>query len=76
MNDDFDIVGNLPRLREGDVYRDELQSLITQLKNNPAEKIVVNTLEGTLDYKDSATLDDFGIMNIQLNHDWKLGTTI
>ena len=71
-----DVVGNLPKLREGDVYRDELQSLITQLKNNPSDKIVVNLEEGTLDYEDTAGLDDYGIMNIQLNHDWKIGTPI
>lgn len=76
MYQDRDIVGDLPKLKEGYVYRDELQSLITQLKNNPSENIVVNLAEGTLDYKTSSGLNDYGIMNIQMNHDWRIGTPV
>ena len=72
----MDVVGNKSKEREADVYRDELQSLITQLKANPSEKIVIDLENGTVNYKDTATLLDYGIMNIQMNHDWKIGIII
>ena len=68
--------GMLRMYGDATVYRDELQSLLTQLKNNPADKLVINIAEGTVDYKDTSGLDDYAIMNIQINHDWKVGSTI
>lgn len=73
---DFDSDGHQTMHGQATVFKDELQSLIAQLKNNPSDKLVINTEEGTLDYKDNATLADYAIMNVQINHDWKINSTI
>ena len=68
--------GTLRMYGEATVFKDELQSLLVQLKNNPADQLVLNIAEGTLDFKDTATLTDYAAMNVQINHDWKIGSTV
>lgn len=68
--------GTIRMYGDATVFKDELQSLITQLKNNPADQLVINIAEGTLDFKATATLVDYAVMNVQINHDWKIGSTI
>lgn len=58
------------------MWRDELQSIIAQQKNNPADRITTNYAEGTLDYKATAVLADDAVMNIQMNHGWDVGSEI
>lgn len=57
-------------------WRDELGSLLVQSKNNPSAKLTENYAEGTLDYTASATTDNYAIINVQLNHDWKTNSTL
>jgi len=58
------------------VFRDELHDMITAGKNNPSAKVVDNYPEGSVTYGSNADLTEYVIMNVQLNHDWKLGTDI
>jgi len=58
------------------VYRDELQDLTIETKNNPSSNITDDITEGTVSWSDSADLNDYAFMNIQINHDWKIGTTV
>lgn len=57
-------------------FRDELNDLVKQGNNNPADKIETNFAEGTLDFKTTATIDNYVTMNIQLNHDRKLASNV
>lgn len=68
--------GNLRLLGDATAFRDLLQSLIGQRLESPSSDIVQNSAEGTLTFKDSATLLDYATMNIQLNHDWLIGSDI
>lgn len=58
------------------VYRDELQSLIKEGLNNPSAQITQNFTDVTLDFSDSSDLTDYVVINIQINHDWKIGSPI
>lgn len=60
----------------GTCWRDELNDLTVILKNNPSDKITIDAAEGTVHFKDTATPSDFALMNVQLNHDRKLGMAI
>jgi hypothetical protein len=75
-NTSFDSAGHQTMNGTATVFKDELQSLLLQLKNNPSDNLVVNVAEGTLDYKDSATTADYAVMNVQINHDWKIGSIV
>lgn len=57
-------------------YRDELNDLIKGASQNPSSHLVYDYTEGTLDFKDSCDLNDWALMNVQINHDWKLGSAI
>lgn len=57
-------------------YNDELQSLITQEKGNPSDRIVTNISEGVVDITDQAGLTNYIIINIQLNHGWVVGSDL
>jgi hypothetical protein len=73
---EFEADGTLKFNGAATVYRDELQSLAVQLKNNPSDKIVLNIAEGTTEWKNNAGLDDYAVMNVQLNHDRKQGSQV
>lgn len=72
----FDSSGHQTMTGTATVFKDQLQSLLVQLKNNPADKLVINIAEGSLDFKDSSTTSDYAVMNIQINHDWKIGSEV
>lgn len=61
---------------EATCWRDELESLIKAASNNPASRLAYDFVEGTLDYKTNATTADYATMNIQINHDWKAGSSV
>lgn len=61
---------------ESTVFRDELNALIGQKLETPASDIIVNIVEGSLTFKSSCTTADYVTMNVQLNHDWKMGSNI
>jgi hypothetical protein len=58
------------------VFRDEMNDLITKLKNNPSDKLVNNLEEASVTYKNNATTADYAVMSIQLNHDRKNGAAV
>jgi len=57
-------------------FRDEMNQLILQLKNNPSDKLINNVSEGSVTYKNNTGLNDYSTMSIQLNHDRKNGAPI
>jgi len=57
-------------------FRDELNDLIKTGTNNPSSHLVLDLTEGTLDFKDNCDLNDWALMNVQINHDWKLGSDV
>lgn len=75
-NTSFDDDGHQTMTGNATVFKDELQSLLTQLKNNPADRLVANIAEGTLDFKSNAVLADYAVMNVQINHDAKIGANV
>jgi hypothetical protein len=75
-NTSFDDDGHQTMNGNATVFKDELQSLLTQLKNNPADRLVENIAEGTLDFKNNAVLADYAVMNVQINHDAKIGANV
>jgi hypothetical protein len=72
----FGADGSFRMYGDATVWRDDYRDLLVQTRNNPSAKLTENVAEGTLDYTDSAGLNDYARMGIQLNHDWKPGTTI
>ena len=72
----FEADGTMEAVGDATCYRDELNDLIKGATNNPASKLVIDYDEGTLIYKNNATLAEWALMNIQLNHDWELGSDI
>lgn len=72
----FDENGFMRKVGTATAYRDELQSLIKEAKNNPSDRITDNYAEGTLDFKTTAIPADYAIVNIQINHDWKVGSDV
>jgi hypothetical protein len=61
---------------DASVFRDEIHTLLHQSKNNASARIVDNIAEGSLTYKNNATVADYAIMSIQLNHDRKNGADV
>ena len=72
----IDTDGNLTLYGAATQFRDELNDLIKQSTNNPSSHLVQDFAEGTLDFKNNCDLNDYAVMNIQINHDYKLGTTV
>jgi hypothetical protein len=68
--------GTTTLIGDATVYRDEYSSLIGQRLESPASDITQNNAEGSLTFDDGCTLADYVTMNVQLNHDWKLDSTI
>jgi hypothetical protein len=58
-------------------WRDELQSVTSARLTSPAGDFVLNDPEGSITSKISSRYPtDYVSMNLQINHDWALGTTI
>ena len=73
---EFEADGTLKFHGDATVFRDEMHTLLHQSKNNASARMVDNIAEGSLTYKDNATVDDYAIMSIQLNHDRKNGADV
>lgn len=58
------------------VFRDEFGSILNARLENPSSRIQEDTTEGALKFKATATNADWALINIQLNHSWKLGSSI
>ena len=57
-------------------WLDELSPLVGARLENPSSHIVAHVDEGTLTFKDNCDLDDYAVMSVQLNHDWKSNSDI
>ena len=57
-------------------YRDELNDLTARNFESPASAIVRNNAESSLTFKTTARLVDYATMNVQINHDWLMGSTV
>ena len=68
--------GTLSLVGGATTFKDLLQSLIGQKLESPSSDVTLNAAEGTLTFEDSSTILDYVIMNIQMGHDWKIGSTI
>jgi len=73
---EFEADGTIKFHGDATVFRDEMHTLIHQSKNNAAARMVDNVAEGSLTYKDNATVADYAVMSIQLNHDRKNGAAV
>lgn len=58
------------------VFVDELNDLLKTGTNNPSAHIVQDLSEGVLHYKNNCDLSDYALMNVQINHYWKLGSDV
>jgi hypothetical protein len=58
------------------VYRDELNDLIKSASQNSFSHLVYDYTEWTLDFKTTCNLNDWALMNVQINHDWKEGSSV
>lgn len=73
---EFEADGTMVAKGDATCFRDELQDLVKAAANNPASRLAYDFADGSLVYKINATVSDYAVMNIQINHDWKLGTPI
>jgi hypothetical protein len=72
----FEVDGTMVAYGKATTFRDELNDLSRTGLNNPANAIEVDTTENTLNFKTNAVITDYATMNIQLNHDRKLGSNV
>jgi len=68
--------GTMQAIGTATCFRDELNDLIKSASQNPSSHLVFDYIEGTLDFKDNCDLNDWSLMNVQINHDWKSGSDV
>lgn len=73
---EFQSDGSLVLYGEATAFRDEFGPLIGARLESPASKIVTNAAEGSLTFKDSATLVDYVVTPVQINHDAVTGAVV
>lgn len=73
---EFEADGTLVFHGTATVFRDELNDLLKTGLNNPDAHIVQDLTEGTLDFKTNCDLNDWALMNVQINHDWLQGSAV
>lgn len=73
---EFEEDGTLVAYGNATCYRDELNDLLKTGLNNPAARIEKDLTESCLIFKTTATTEDWAAMNVQINHDWKAGSSI
>ena len=72
----FEADGTMQAAGAATCYRDELNDLIKASVNNPSSRLEFDFTEAALKFKTNAVITDYAIMNVQLNHDWKLGSPV
>jgi len=72
----FEPDGTMVAYGDATCWRDELQSLIGQRLESPGSDITRDLAEGTVVFDDATTLADYVTMNVQLNHDRKIGENV
>lgn len=73
---EFEADGTLVSRGDATCFRDELNDLNRTGLNNPSSHIIQDLTEGALVFKTTCDLNDWAIMNVQINHDWKLGSNV
>ena len=73
---EFEADGTMQAVGDATTYRDELQSLVGQRLFSAAGRIDYNYAEGAVTFQNNADTTDYVTMNVQLNHDWNLGSAI
>lgn len=73
---EFEDDGTLKFNGEATVWRDEMNELIGKKLESPASDITVDETSSSLLYDDDSEVADYVMMNVQLNHDWKVGSSI
>lgn len=72
----IDAGGHLQMFGTATTFLDEFYPLIGQKLESPSSDIVQSLAEGALEFKTSATLADYVVMPVQINHDWKVASNI
>jgi len=72
----FETDGTMVADSDATCFRDELNDLIKSASQNPSSHLVYDYTEGTLDFKNNCDLNDWALMNVQINHDWKVGSDV
>lgn len=73
----IEVDGTIQSFGDGTCWRDELQPLTSLRITSPSNDFILNDAEVSLTCKNSARYPtDFVYTNIQLNHDWVLGTAL
>jgi len=75
-NTEFEADGTMKANGSATCFRDELNDLIKTGLSNPSAHLVKDLTEGTLDFKNNCDLNDWALMNVQINHDWKAGSAV
>lgn len=74
-NTTFEADGTMVANGNATTFRDELNDLIKSANSNPA-KLSINYSENSVEFATNATTSDYCVMNVQLNHLWKLGSEL
>lgn len=73
---EFETDGTKVSVGNATTFRDEYTALIGSRLESPSSHITQSNAEGSLVFDTSCTLSDYVIMNPQLNHDRKLGSSV
>jgi hypothetical protein len=72
----FDADGTLRLFGNATTYKDELYALVGQRLESPASDLALNLAEASVTFENGARITDYVTMDIQLNHDWAVGTPV
>lgn len=73
---EFEEDGTLKFYGDATVYKNEPNELIGKRLESPGSNITYDNSDGSVVFADTCTLVDYIICNVQINHDWMLGTDI
>ncbi len=73
---EFENDGTIVAHGEATTWRDELHELTGEKLESPSAEISLNSSEGSLTFSSVTTLYDYILTNVQINHDWKMGSDI
>ena len=75
-NTQFESDGTIKFNGTATVWRDEMNELIGKKLESPASDITIDETSSSLLFDDDSEVADYVMMNVQLNHDWKVGSSI
>ena len=73
---EFEADGTMKATGDATAYRDEFGPLIGARLESPSSDIITDAAEGALVFKSTATLSDYVVMPVQINHDVVAGSTV